>query len=161
MIFVTVGTQDKEFKRLLEMVDDLSIKNIITEDVIVQAGYTVYEPKSPKMIIHDFFTQDELNKYIKECKYLITHGGEGSIITGIRANKKIIAVPRYAKYMEHTNDHQLDIVTEFERQGYIVAVYDNDKLEDKIKELENIKQKEFKSNTQNIIKILKDYIDKN
>ena len=46
MIFVTLGTQDKSFKRLLENIDKEIEKGTIKDKVIVQAGYTKYNSKN-------------------------------------------------------------------------------------------------------------------
>ena len=40
MIFVTLGTQDKKFTRLLSEIDKLIDKKVISDEVIVQAGYS-------------------------------------------------------------------------------------------------------------------------
>ena len=45
MIFVTVGTHEQPFNRLIKAVDDLKGKGIIQEDVIIQTGFSTYELK--------------------------------------------------------------------------------------------------------------------
>ena len=45
MIFVTVGTHEQPFNRLLECVDKLKEDNIITEEVIMQTGFSTYVPQ--------------------------------------------------------------------------------------------------------------------
>ena len=77
MIFVTLGTQDKHFPRLLEAVDKLDID----EKIIAQTGSTDFT--SNKMEIHKFLSQDEFNKYMKEARIVITHAGVGTIIYGL------------------------------------------------------------------------------
>ena len=89
MIFVTLGTQDKSFERLLKAIDKEIEKGNIKEKVIVQAGLTKYE--SPNMEILDLISEDEFDRLVDECDLLITHGGAGSILAGIKKNKKIIA----------------------------------------------------------------------
>lgn len=86
MIFVTLGTQDKKFPRLLQALDKAIEKGEIEEKVIVQAGNTKYE--SENMDIFDLISPDEFNKYIDDCDILITHGGVGSIITAVKKEKK-------------------------------------------------------------------------
>ena len=108
MIFVTLGTQDKSFERLLEAIDKAIIKKQITEEVIVQAGYTKYESSNMKIL--NTIPKDEFLKLMDECTLLITHGGVGSIFDGLKKNKKVIACPRLSKYNEHTNDHQLEVL---------------------------------------------------
>ena len=46
MIFVTVGTHEQPFNRLVKAIDKLKKDGVITEDVIMQTGYSTYEPKS-------------------------------------------------------------------------------------------------------------------
>ena len=45
MIFVTVGTHEQPFNRLVQEIDNLKRDGVITEDVIIQTGYSTYEPK--------------------------------------------------------------------------------------------------------------------
>lgn len=122
LIFVTLGTQDKPFTRLLDAIEDeINIGNI-TDEVIVQAGFTKY--KSEKMKIFDLIPQNEFIDYMKKADLVITHGGVGSIVTALQAGKKVIAAPRRAQYGEHVNDHQLQIIKCFEKKNYILALYD-------------------------------------
>ena len=75
MILVLLGTQNNSFYRLLEEIDNLITKKIITDTIIVQAGYTKYEPKNENMKIFDFVSKDDLEKYQDEADFIITHGG--------------------------------------------------------------------------------------
>ena len=128
MIFVTLGTQDKPFTRLLEMIQKQIDNGNIKEKVVVQAGYTKFE--SDDMKIFDYVDGDDFNNLIEEADILITHGGVGSIFTGLRAGKRIIAVPRLAKYGEHTNDHQIQIVSNFDSKGYLIKVNSDEEMEE-------------------------------
>ena len=159
MIFVSLGTNDKSFKRLLDKIDkEISLGNI-KDKVIVQSGYTKYESKN--MDIIDLMPMDVFNKNISECDILITHGGVGTILDGLKLGKKIIAFPRLAKYQEHVNDHQLQIIQTFDSQGFIKGIKDISELEEAIKEIKDFEPQEFVSNTQNIINIIDDFIQKN
>ena len=159
MIFVTLGTQDKVFVRLLRDIDKEIQKGNIKGKVIVQAGFTKY--KSDHMEIFDLLDKDDFDKYIKECDLLITHGGVGSILTGLKNNKKVIASPRLAKYNEHINDHQKQIIDKFEKAGYLLAYNDGDDLGKIIEKAKNFKPNKYKSNTQNMINLIENYIDNN
>ena len=158
MILVTLGTQDKKFTRLLEAIQKQIDKGNIKDKVIVQAGCTKYESKD--MEILDLIPYDKFEEYIKKCDILITHGGVGSIITGLKNNKIVIAAPRLAKYKEHTNDHQLQIVNNFFNKGYILKA-DNNDLGQAIIKIKNFKQKKWKFNNENFLDKLKNYIDNN
>ncbi len=157
MIFVTLGTQDKTFERLLIAIDKAIEKGEITEKVIVQAGNTKYESKN--MEIMDLITPEEFDKYVKECDILITHGGTGSILNGIKKGKKVIAAARLKKYKEHVNDHQKQIIKEFEKEGFLLELKDFNQVGKTLKKAKNFKPKKFKSNTENMIKLLEDIIE--
>ena len=157
MIFVTLGTQDKGFSRLLEAIDKEIEKGNITEKVVVQAGITKY--KSDNMEIIDLVSPDEFDKLMSEASFVITHGGVGSILTAIKHGKVVIAAARLKKYKEHTNDHQKQIVKEFSDRGYILELRDFNKLDKMIEKAKNFKYKKFESNTINMVKLISDYID--
>ena len=159
MIFVTLGTQDKSFSRLLDAIEKQIENGNIKEKVIVQAGHTEY--KSKYMEIHKLLPMNEFDNYIKKCNLLITHAGVGSIMTGLNNNKKVIVVPRLAKYKEHINDHQMQITDNFSKEGYILPLYENDDLGMVLKNIKKFKPKKFKSNTGNMIELICNYIDNN
>ena len=161
MILVTLGTQDKQFFRLLKAIDKEIEKGNIKDKVIVQAGYNFGRYETKNMEMFDLIDREKFGELVKECDFLITHGGEGSILNGIKQGKKIIACPRLAKYCEHLNDHQLQIVGEFSKLGYILPYNDGDDLGETIKKLKTFQPKKFVSNTENFIKIIKNYIDNN
>ena len=62
---------------------------------------------------------------------------------------------------EHTNDHQLEIAKEFAKEGYIICLDDFSSLGDIIKDLDKFKPKKYKSNNDNFVKLVEDFIDKN
>lgn len=159
MILITLGTQDKEFKRLLDMVQKEINNGNIKDKVVVQAGHTKYESKD--MEIFDLIDREKFSNLISECDILITHGGVGSIITGLQKEKKVIVAPRLAKYNEHMNDHQMQITENFTKKGYILPLYENDDLGKVLKKVEKFKPNKFKSNTKKMIKIVSDFIDNN
>ncbi len=159
MILVTLGTQDKSFKRLLNAIQKEIDNGTIKEKVIVQAGHTKYVSKD--MEIFDLIPMNEFDKLIKKCNLLITHGGVASIIGGLKNNKKIIVAARLKKYKEHTNNHQTQIVDTFYESGYILKLDDFNKLGDVIKEAKKFKPNKYKSNTKNMIKIIEKYINNN
>lgn len=157
MIFVTLGTQDKTFERLLIAIDKAIEKGEITDRVVVQAGNTKYESKN--MEIFDLISPDEFNKLVDECDLLITHGGTGSILSAVKKGKKVIAAARLKKYKEHVNDHQKQIIKEFEKEGYLVELKDFNQVGKTIKKAQKFKPKKFKSNTENMINLLENIIE--
>ena len=157
MILVTLGTQDKSFKRLLEAIDRQVELGNIKDKIVVQAGCTKYESKN--MEIFDLIPMEKFDDLIKSCDLLITHGGVGSIITGLKNDKKVIAAARLEKYKEHTNDHQLQIIENFSNDGYILGLDNFDELDKVLEKIKKFKPKKYISNTNKMIKIIEDFID--
>ena len=157
MILVTVGTQDKSFKRLINEIDNLVNKKIIKDEVIMQTGYTDYDGN----IKHFAFTsQDELDELVQKCDILITHAGVGSIFKGLEYDKKVIAVPRLKKYHEHVNNHQLDISNNFKEAGYIMVVNDISDLGKAIKDIKKFNPRKLEIDNQELIDTVEEFIDK-
>lgn len=159
MILVTLGTQDKKFYRLLDIIQKAIDDGKIKDKVIVQAGYSS-DYKSDDMEIFNLVSIEKFKRLISECDILITHGGVGSIITGLKENKKIIAVPRLKKYKEHTNDHQVQIIDNFVNDGYILKLDDGEDLTSLIDNINAFIPKKYKSNYKNFIKIVDNEIEK-
>ena len=157
MIFVTVGSQKFQFNRLLKQVDELIETGKIEEEVFAQIGVSDYKPRNYKY--KDFITQDEFNSYIDKADIIITHAGTGVIVNAIKKGKKVIGVPRLAEFGEHVYDHQIQLINEFCKSGFIEACNKNEKLEDKLEEIKERKFKRYISNTDSIIEDIKKYIN--
>lgn len=157
MILVLLGTQDKSFLRLLKMVSKEIDKGNIKEKVVAQTGYTTFS--NEKITTFDFKSKDEIEKLIDKARIIITHAGVGTITECLEKGKKIIVVPRLKKYLEHTNDHQMQITKEFEMKGYVIALYDNKRLSVALEKIKTFKPKRYESNSENFKMKIKDYID--
>ena len=153
MILVTLGTQKEPFTRLLDYIENSSIK----DEIIVQAGHTKYDSK--KMKVFDFVSYDEMLKYINKADLIITHGGTGSILMPLKMGKKIIACARLEKYGEHVDDHQTQLVDVFKNEGYILEVNDSNDLDLVIKKSKKFTPKKYVSNTDKFVRKLKKEIE--
>lgn len=157
MILVTLGTQDKTFVRLLEKINQLIDQGLIKDKVVVQAGFTKYS--SDNMEIFDLIPQDEFNNLMSKADLVITHGGVGNIISALEKNKKVIAVPRLAKYGEHINDHQTQIIAKFNDLGYIIGLQDVDELDRAIKEVKKFNPQKFVHDNSKMLNLVSKLID--
>lgn len=159
MILIVLGTQDNSFHRLLEKVQELIDKNIIKEKVIVQAGRTKFESK--EMEIYSLMPYNKLEQIMKEADLVITHGGVGSIVMALKLGKKVIAIPRLSQFNEHVNDHQIQIVDSFDKQGFLIGLIELNDLQQALERAKTFKPKEFKSQTAHMIRLIEDFIDNN
>ena len=108
-IFLTVGSQKFQFNRLLRQIDLLVQEGRIEKmKYLAQTGYCDYTPKYYRF--KQFLDRDAFEENIKEADIVITHGGTGAIINAVKQEKKVIAVPRLARYGEHVDDHQTQIL---------------------------------------------------
>lgn len=159
MILIVLGTQDNSFHRLLEKVQELIDKNVIKEKVIVQAGRTKFESK--EMEIYSLMPYNKLEQIMKEADLVITHGGVGSIVMALKLGKKVIAIPRLSQFNEHVNDHQIQIVDSFDKQGFLTGLIELNDLQQALERAKTFKPKEFKSQTAHMIRLIEDFIDNN
>lgn len=159
MILVLLGTQNNDFHRLLEEIEKNIKKGNIKEQVIVQAGFTRY--KSNYMRMFNLIPREDLEKLVKKANLIISHAGLGSIEMCLENEKKVIAVPRLKKYGEHVNNHQKDLKTEFNKNGWIIGINDVSELENAIKKSKTFIPKKYENKKENkVINIVKTYIDK-
>ena len=98
MIFVTVGTHEQPFNRLVKCMDNLKKNGVISEEVIIQTGYSTYEPMYCKW--KKLFPNQEMLQLIDEARIVITHGGPSSFIMPLQIGKIPIVVPRRHKFNE-------------------------------------------------------------
>ena len=152
MIFVTLGSQKFQFNRLLKAVDELETN----EEIFAQIGYSDYKPENYRY--KEFLDRDEFDAIMDKANVVITHGGTGAIISAIKKRKKVIAVPRLAKYGEHVDNHQIELIKQFKELNLIYVCKDMN-LEKALKVVENTNFKDYRSNTDRIIKSLEEFID--
>lgn len=123
MIFVTVGTHEQQFNRLVKAMDDLVANGTITEPVFEQTGYSTYVPEHCEH--SQFVPAQRMRELMSEASVVITHGGPSSFVEAMTAGRAPVVVPRRAEFGEHVNDHQADFVRIVaERIGGIVPVFD-------------------------------------
>ena len=131
VIFVTVGTHEQQFNRLIKCVDDLVKDGIIKDKVIMQTGYSDYEPQNCEW--QKLYPATKMEELVDEADIVITHGGPSSIILPLQKGKVPIVVPRQKKYEEHVNNHQFEFV-EFihQRQKNLIPVWEIEELKNAI-----------------------------
>lgn len=157
MIFVAVGTQKFQMNRLLIEMDNLLRSGKIDADVFAQSGNSTYTP----MRYHytPFLTKPEFDEKVNECDLLITHGGVGTIISGLKRSKAVIVVPRKKKYKEHVDDHQVEIVDAFEKRGYVLRCEEMEDLLPKIEEAKTYHFTPYESQRGKMLEYLEKYME--
>lgn len=149
MIFITTGSQKFQFDRLLKAIDELVAKGSIQEETFAQTGYSDYIPQH--YAYSKFLNREEFAAKIEKADIVITHGGTGVIINAVKKRKKVLAVPRLAKFQEHVDNHQEQLLKEFDEMKLICVCYDVAEMADKLEEVRGTNYLEYKSNTANMI----------
>jgi len=133
MIFVTVSVGP--FERMIKVMDELAPK--LGEEIVMQIGMTEYEPKNCKYF--RLCSRNEMKRHFKKADLIVTTGGCGSLAFALRAKKRCIAIPRFKKFNENSDDHQLEVIRELAKQKRLIAVYDVNDLEEAIRKARRFK----------------------
>lgn len=148
MIFVTVGTHEQPFNRLIKEVDRLVADGKINEKVVIQTGFSTYIPEHCEW--HKMMSFNEMQIAYQTARIIITHGGPSSFLEALQYGKVPIVVPRQVEFNEHINNHQVDFVNLIaERMSNIIPVYQIDDLAVKIFNYDNFVKIKNSSKTSN------------
>ena len=162
MIFVSLGTQDKPFNRIIDYILKLKeeIKELEDIEIVFQIGQTklseeeknkieklnektnekkvsekIKNKEEKNITVFNMLKPEEMKKYIINSSIVITHAGVGTIMECIENNKDIIVLPRKEENGEHVNNHQEEIAFEMEKKGLLYKVDTYEKMKEIVIEL--------------------------
>ena len=157
MIFVSLGTQDKPFNRIIDYILKLKeeIKELEDIEIVFQIGQTklseeeknkieklnektnekkvsekIKNKEEKNITVFNMLKPEEMKKYIINSSIVITHAGVGTIMECIEHNKDIIVLPRKEENGEHVNNHQEEIAFEMEKKGLLYKVDTYEKMKE-------------------------------
>lgn len=181
MIFVSLGTQDKPFNRIIDYILKLKeeIKELEDIEIVFQIGQTklseeekskieklnekIKNKEDKNITVFNMLKPEEMKKYIINSSIVITHAGVGTIMECIENNKDIIVLPRKEENGEHVNNHQEEIAYEMEKNGLLYKVDTYEKMKEIVIELiknsNNKKEKKYISNNEKFNDMLIDYLE--
>jgi UDP-N-acetylglucosamine transferase subunit ALG13 len=128
MILVVLGTWEMPFMRPLIEIEQAAKDGEFAEPIVVQCGNTNYP--SPYMAMTPFFGQQDLERMYELATLIICQAGVGSIMLGLKKQKKVVSIARLAELDEHIDDHQLEILKVFSRLGSVLPWQGNGDLTD-------------------------------
>lgn len=123
MIFVTVGSAPHDFTRLVKMMDEIA--NEISEEVVIQKGFTPFIPKTAKWF--EFVSYDDAVKYFQSAKVIVGHSSAGPIMLARRFNKPLIIFPRDGDLKEHVDGHQIETARAMDGSSKMIEVVYHEK----------------------------------
>jgi len=119
MIFVSVGTNEARFDRLLRAVAGLPGG----DELLVQHGHSSAIP-GDRVELVDFLTFDAMADAIRRSRVFVTHAGVGSVLVALANDKRPVVVPRRKAFGEAVDDHQLQLGRRFAAAGLVTLVED-------------------------------------
>ena len=69
MIFVTVGTHEQQFNRLIKKIDQLKKDGKIKDEIFIQTGFSDYVPENCSW--KKFLSYEEMIQKIKDAKIVV------------------------------------------------------------------------------------------
>jgi UDP-N-acetylglucosamine transferase subunit ALG13 len=118
MIFVSVGTHDAPFDRLLRTVYDLELE----EKLVVQYGASTI--RSNRAVEAEYLPFDEVVGYIRDARAVVMHAGVGSVMVSLANGKRPIVMARRRELGEHVDDHQLELARRMKASALVTVAAD-------------------------------------
>jgi UDP-N-acetylglucosamine transferase subunit ALG13 len=122
MIFVSVGTHEAPFDRLLRAVDELRLD----EELIVQYGPSAV--RCDRATEFDYLPFDEVVELVRRARVVVTHAGVGSVMLALSNEKRPVVMARLERFGEHVDDHQLELARRLAEAGLVDLVEDDQTL---------------------------------
>ena len=119
MIFVSVGTHEAPFDRMLQTVFDLGLD----EELVVQYGPSAVRSDRATTQV-EYLDFDEVVHNIREARAVVMH----SVMISLANGKRPIVMARRAEFGEHVDDHQLELARRMHASGLATHVDDADAL---------------------------------
>lgn len=122
MIFVSVGTHEAPFDRMLRAVYDLELD----EELVVQHGPSTV--RSEHATECEFLPFEDVVSCIRNARAVVMHAGVGSVMIALANGKRPIVMARRHEFAEHVDDHQVELARRMEASGLVTYVEDGDAL---------------------------------
>ncbi len=122
MIFVSVGTNEARFDRLLQAVDELGAH----EEVVVQHGPSPVRPRGATCV--DYLSFEQMTEHFRRARVVVLHAGVGSVLAALASGVRPVVVPRLKRYGEAVDDHQLGFGLRLHDEGLVELVQDLGRL---------------------------------
>lgn len=120
--FVTVGSHDQPFLRLLRAVEVAADAGILPPPVLVQRGVAPELAGAVESV--PFLPREEFERAMERAEVVVAHVGAGAVASSIRSGKRPIVLARRQSLGEHVDDHQLELAQKLADLDLAVLVHD-------------------------------------
>jgi UDP-N-acetylglucosamine transferase subunit ALG13 len=118
MIFVTTGTNEQGFDRLVRAARDLPGE----EELIVQYGSSLEAHGRGRW--EAFLSWEDMTRHMTAARIVVAHAGVGSILLAHRCGKRPVVLPRRVGLGEAVDDHQIELGQRLHERGEVTFVED-------------------------------------
>ena len=118
MIFVSVGTNETRFDRMVEAVVTLPQGS----DLFVQYGSSLITEGDGEW--REFLSFEEMEQAMRAADVVVCHAGAGSILLARRCGHRPIVMARLGELGEAVDDHQLIMARRLHASGVVTLVAD-------------------------------------
>ena len=73
------------------------------------------------------------------------------MVEAVKRGKRVVAVPRLARYGEHVDDHQLELAGRFDAMNLLCACVDIERLPEVVCDVRTRSFAKFRSNTERFL----------
>jgi UDP-N-acetylglucosamine transferase subunit ALG13 len=116
MIFVSVGTHEAPFDRMLRAVYALELD----EELVVQYGPSSVRSEPAHEV--DYIPFDQVVENIRSARAVVMHAGVGSVMISLANGKRPIVMARRRELGEHVDDHQVELARRMQSAGLVTFV---------------------------------------
>ena len=126
MIFVILGMDVYPFDRLARAVDELQRDGACGDEFFLQLGASKYVPQHARF--ERYLPFGDVCENVRKASVVITHAGAGSTLVCIQQGKHPVLVPRYPRFGEIVDEHQLPFAQKFGELGLATTVHEMSEL---------------------------------
>lgn len=124
MIFVTVGTHEDPFDRLVRAAEALAAR----EEVVLQKGTSTVP--TPQCRASASLSPEAMADAFSRARIVVGHGGPSTLLEAGAHGHVPILVPRSARFGEHVDDHQVAFARRIADRVHVV--FDPEDLVDEV-----------------------------
>ena len=111
LVYLTIGTTQFQFNRLLSAVDNVLVRLKRNYKLVAQIGNSNYKWQYNNVSIVHELTPPQQVRILKKADYIIMHAGFGTMhMHSLYSKKQPLIVARLSKFKEHVDDHQKKFV---------------------------------------------------
>ena len=133
------------------------------DNVTIQSGYNLIKNYNSNWNVFDFSSKKVFEQYIIDNDIIVSHSGVGVISTVLKYNKMAFVIPRKHSLKEHTNNHQVEFVEEYNSSNIFYLFSNVEELKNLIlkKKYLNKPMQKYITNLQPLKENILTYINKN